>query len=451
MESTTMMGKGAGGVAGPTRTEEARRKSGAKHAWMAMGALCLVSLAASGITWNTLSLFADPIVNEWGIMRTQYQIVPTLIAGLNMVMSMFAFGALEARFGIRKLMTLGLVLMGVAMGLIATANGLVALYAAAVLWGIGLSWEANSMRNSAVMQWFAKRQATMISIVAGIGQGTGIVFAALFGYIMLFSGWRPLMWVCCAVCLACAGLCFFLYKGKPEDLGEKPLYADEVVEEEAAEAEEAGGTGISFAEMMRSPRFYILCVAWVLLGIAGDAIMANLVLIAIDFGFSEVSALSLSVCLLASCILSPVGGWACDKFGSRIFITVGMVLLIGACAVLRAGAVTLPMLFVIAVILGNAWNTTVIPAATSTVEAFGDRDFEKKNTLFVAMQCLGVAIAPTFFSAFYDFGGGTYDLGYVVVAVLAVITIALFFVGTRRGAGDDEAPADSVQENAQAV
>ena len=417
---------------GAAKSRSLSKGKSAQHAWMAMGALCLVSLASSGITWNTLSLFADPIVNEWGIMRTQYQIVPTLIASLNMVMSFVAFGPLEKRFGIRKLMATGLLVMGVAMAVFACSNGIIPLYIAATLWGIGLSWEANSMRNTAVMQWFAKRQSTMISVVAMVGQGTGIVFVALFGYLLTLTGWRPLMWACCAVCVTCAVLCWFLYKGKPEDLGEKPLYADDAVEivvDEGASEEESG---VTFKEMLKSAKFYVLFLGWVIIGIAGDAVMANLVLIGIDLGFEAQSALALSVCLLASTVLSPVAGWMCDKFGCKPYIVLSMALLIAACIVLLMGAVSLPMFFAIAVILGNAWNATVVPAASSTVEGFGNRDFAQKNTIFVAAQCLGVALAPTVFSLFYDFGGRTYELGYVFVIAMAVLTVVLFFIGTKR-------------------
>ena len=31
---------------------------------MAMGSLCVVSLLVSGLTWNTLPLFVDPVVSE---------------------------------------------------------------------------------------------------------------------------------------------------------------------------------------------------------------------------------------------------------------------------------------------------------------------------------------------------------------------------------------------------
>ena len=404
-----------------------------RHGWMALAALCVVSLCTSGIAWNTLSLFVDPVVADLGILRTQYMFAPTLIAGLNMLMSLLAFGFLEARFGIRRLMCMGLVLMGVALGVFACTQNLAMLYTAATLWGIGLSWEANSMRNAAVMQWFAKRQSTVISVVAMVGQGAGIVFVAVFGALMTSTGWRPLLWVACIAHLVAAVVCVFLYKGNPVDLGETLMYADAAAEarETIDEAEEDGP---SFGRMLKTHQFWILCVGWVVLGIGADGIMANLVPIASDMGYEATASLMLSVCLLSSAVTSPVTGWLCDRFGSKVCVASGIGCLIVSCLILCMGIVPMPLVFVVAALLGFVWNASVVPQTSSTVEVFGHRDFAKKNTVFVAMQCLGVAIAPPFLSAFYDFGGGTYSLGFVVTAVLAAATMVLFMVGARRAA-----------------
>ncbi len=405
--------------------------SSRRHGWMALAALCVVSLCTSGIAWNTLSLFVDPVVTDLGILRTQYMFAPTLIAGLNMLMSLFAFGFLEARFGVRRLMCTGLVLMGIALGVFASAQNLPMLYLAATLWGIGLSWEANSMRNTAVMQWFAKRQSTMISLVAMIGQGAGIVFVALFGALMASTGWCPLLWVACAAHLVAAIVCFFLYKGNPIDLGETLMYSEVAATETFESVEEVEEDGPSFGEMLKTRQFWILCVGWVVLGIGADGIMANLVPIASDMGYETIASLMLSTCLLSSTVTSPVTGWLCDRFGSKVCVASGIGCLIVSCLILCMGIVPVPLMFVVAALLGFVWNTSVVPQASSTVEVFGHRDFAKKNTVFVAMQCLGVAIAPPFLSAFYDFGGGTYSLGFVVTAILAAATMVLFVVGAR--------------------
>lgn len=419
-------------------TEEIRRKS-ARHAWMSLAALCLVSLATSGLAWNTISLFVDPVVQDLGILRTQYMFIPTLIASLNMLMSMFAFGALEARFGIRKLLVAGLVFMGTALGLFASAQNLVMLYVAATLWGLGLSWEANSMRNAAIMQWFARRQSTMISIVAMVGQGTGVAFVALFGYLMAFTGWRPLLWVACVAHFVVAIVVLVLYRGNPSDLALQPIYADEAAAERAsAESPDGaleGQDGLGFGEMLKTWQFWVLCVAWVVMGVCGDGIMANFVPIANDLGHADVASLALSTLLLSSTALSPVCGWLCDRFGFKSCTTLGVVCAIASSLMLRTGALSTPALFFVAIMLGVAWNASILPQAASTVEVFGNRQFAKKNTIFVSMQCLGCAIAAPFISAFYDFGGGTYNMGFTVTAALAIVTFFLFMAGSRPAKG----------------
>ena len=65
----------------------ASAKSPSRRGWEAMAALCLSSVVVSGIAWNTLSVFADPVVNEWGILRTQYMVVPSIVAFGNMFIS----------------------------------------------------------------------------------------------------------------------------------------------------------------------------------------------------------------------------------------------------------------------------------------------------------------------------------------------------------------------------
>ncbi len=398
------------------------RSKGDRYGWMAFTSLCLVSLVVSGIAWNTLSLFADPVIKEWGILRTQYMFIMTLIAGINTFVSFALFGKIEEKFGIRAIMVASLLFHAVAMLVFYFADGLVMLYLAGLLWGMGLSLGGNSMRNTAVMYWFKKRCGTMVSVVAMVGQGSGVVFTAMFAAIIVAAGWRSALLITCACCAAAAVVCFFLYKGNPEKLGVRPLY-DEGSEDDSADAEES--QGVSFAEALRTKQFYTLCLAWFTLGIGADGIMSSLVLIASDYGYVAQAGMVLSACLLSSTVFSPVGGWICDKFGSRVLVNIGIGLLVVSCGLLCLGAVPLWLLFVIAVFLGFVWNCSIVPQASSTIEVFGRRDFAKKNTIFVSMQCLGVAVAPPFLNAFYDFAGG-YGAGYAATAVLAVITFFLF-------------------------
>ena len=302
------------------------------------------------------------------------------------------------------------------------------LYAAATLFGIGLAFLANNMRNTACIQWFKKRYSTMISIVAMCGQGTGMVAATLFAFIIAACGWRNAFWITCALFVVVTIASALLYKGSPEELGVKPLYADDDTEEEVEQDEESG---LTYHQTLKTYQFWCLMGTWLLVGIAGYALMSTLVLFSGDYGYSpELSGLLLSICLLSSTVFSPVGGLVCDKFSAKWLVAIGMVGVVISCVMLCAPSLPYWALVVAAVLVGFGWNCCVIPIAPATIEAFGKRDFAKKSALIVGMQCLGTAIAPPMLNAFYD-AFGSYVLGLWVMAAIAVVSIVLVFPGTR--------------------
>ena len=75
---------------------------------MALVAMCLMCAVWTGVTGNTISLFADPMVNTLDITRTQFNLGSSTITGItNGLISMFLFGKIYARIGIRKMMLIG--------------------------------------------------------------------------------------------------------------------------------------------------------------------------------------------------------------------------------------------------------------------------------------------------------------------------------------------------------
>ena len=397
------------------------RSKGDRHGWMAFASLCLVSLVVSGIAWNTLSLFADPVIKEWGILRTQYMFIMTLIAGINTFVSFALFGKIEEKFGIRAIMVASLLFHAVAMLVFYFANGLAMLYLAGLLWGMGLSLGGNSMRNTAVMYWFKKRCGTMVSVVAMVGQGSGVVFTTAFAAIIVAAGWRSALLVTCVCCAVAAVACFFLYRGSPEKLGVRPLY-DEGPGDDSADAGES--QGVSFAEALHTKQFYILCLAWFTLGIGADGIMSSLVLIASDYGYVAQSGMVLSACLLSSTVFSPVGGWICDRFGSRVLVNIGIGLLIVSCGLLCLGRSPVAAVRDCGVprLRVELQHRAAGFEHDRGVRAQGLRQEEHDLRVYAVP---GVAVAPPFLNAFYDFAGG-YGAGYAATAVLAVITFFLF-------------------------
>ena len=154
----------------------------------------------------------------------------------------------------------------------------------------------------------------MISIVATIGALSGAVFSIIVPLWIASMGWRGSFYVTAAVAFVFTVLIVILYKGKPADLGDQPMWADRADEDDVdANAE----TGLTYKEMLKTPAALLLVIVWLLVGISGFAVRGNLVLFAVDYGYADSQGLLNAVLLVSCAILSPIGGQMCDKLGAR--------------------------------------------------------------------------------------------------------------------------------------
>lgn len=403
------------------------KTKGNPHAWMALIAMSLTALYVGGIGWNCISLYFDPIIQEWGITRTEVSVTVLILSTIHMVIATFFFGQIASRLGIRKMLLIGGTLNALGFALFAISSNIPMLYAASALFGTGIGFTSNSTYNTAMTRWFAKNQSTMISIIATTSSVVGIISATVIGFLIANLGWRMGFWVTFVICIICTLLAFFLYKGEPDKLGEKPMYADEAATEEEAVEEH----GVTFKRMLTSPQGWMLIAAWLLIGISGYFVQGNLALFAVDYGFGDLSGTLLSVSLATCAIYMPIAGRLCDKLGSKSVVFIGMIAVIINCIILRIPNLPLPVLYGVAVLSGLSWDANIVPVAKCILEAFGNKEFQKKTGVLVGMQAFGVALAPTIINAFYDLGGHTYNVGLVAMAIMAVIVMVLFVLGTR--------------------
>ena len=198
---------------------------GNPHAWMALIAMCLTALYVGGIGWNCISLYFPPLIEEWGVTRTEVSLVVTILSTIHMVIATFAFGQIASRIGIRKMLVIGGILNTAGFIVMAMANGIPMLYIGAALFGTGIGFTSNSTYNTALTKWFKKNQSTMISLVATTSSVVGIISATVVAAIIASAGWRTGFLITAAIAAVCCIAGFFLYKGEPEKLGELPMYA----------------------------------------------------------------------------------------------------------------------------------------------------------------------------------------------------------------------------------
>jgi MFS family permease len=402
-----------------------------------------------GVGWNTLSLYAAPIIDEWGISRAGFMLTITLVATCNTVISLFFYGLLVQKLGVRKLVWVGGLLCTSGLAVFALSQGVWMLYATGILFGTGCALLNNNAVNTVVQAWFRRRTGTFISVASTFGSVAGIVAAIAVAALINSAGWRPALGATAILSVVGMMVCGVLYKGDPESLGVAPMYSETGQEGDSPGLESRPEGGPSYSSMIRSPRFWALGAVELAIGIVGYAVLANLALMVSDFGFGAYSGAALSVALAGSAVFLIPSGLILDKFGSAWLVALCFGFVVAAMLISFAGASSLPMVYVVAVLLGAGYDMCLTAPGITTLEAFGSREYARKMGTLCGFLYAGCAMGPTVMGLFADLGGGSYNTAFLVFTALGVISAVAIFPLTkvRRGRVGMGAPREASKDS----
>ncbi len=399
--------------------------------------MIIMYIVMTGIGWTTVTLYAQPIIEEWGILRSSFMLTVTLMSLGNTFMTIFFFGPINAKLGNKKQMLFPGILIVISFIFFTFAQNLAMLYIGGILFGVGISSLCYSMALTVFQTWGGQNLATKMGFIQTLGSVSGIVCTTVFGYIINSIGWRPSWGLTLIIHAVALAVMLVLYKGDPKDVGLKE-YVDELSKQQTTAAGEDGAEavvmeedGLSRKEMLRTPNYFMLIIGFCMLGLIVYGVLGNLVLFASDFGFTEISGTMLSVALITSAVFFTPGGRIADKLGSRWMVIICMICSIISMVILSRPAISLPVLVVAALLAGVAYDACLYVAGISCREAFGAKEYNKKVGLVAGFDSLGVSFGPTVLTLFFDFGGG-YAMGLYIYIVMAVICMILIALGTRR-------------------
>lgn len=400
----------------------------ASHARAAVITVCLCYVISTGIAWNTFSVYAESVIAELGIMRSQFTLNMTIFSGANAIMTLFFLGPLVDKVGPTKMVKIFPWIGALGFAIIAMSKSLTAMYIGGALFGISACSMGGNINNLLINAWYKKNVGKMMGIPQTVGSITGIIMTVVYGMLVSNLGWRIPNWITCAVFVAVGILIAIIYKGSPKELGEKPMYADEATDESSEELYE---DGVDFKHSIRHPQYYMLSIGAFLVALATYGVLGNLTLLAGDAGFSELASTVLSVALVASAICFVPAGYVIDRFGSQWLIGGSMAVLIVAIFVLRMDSVSLPVMYIAAAAVGASYDCAILAPGLTIKQAFGTKDLGKKLSIVNAFNFTGLALGPTVLALFYDMSG-SYSLGWTTYIILAVLSAVLTFIGVKK-------------------
>ena len=387
------------------------------YGYMVVAVCFAIQVVGWGIH-NSFGIFFAPLTNEFGWSRASIAgagAVSVLIHGIGSIIT----GGMNDRIGPRKIMTGCGILMGAGYMLMSRVDTLWGIYLFyGLIIGIGVSGTDVVLLSTAA-RWFHTRRGIITGIIK-VGTGLGMVIMPLFITLLLnHFPWRTTFFILGVVILVVYVLLAQLLVRDP---ALKKQYPDNArrPDDGAPRREE----GLTFREILRTRRFWTLCVVTLLVVSCTYTVMMHIVPHLIDIGVSPARAASvLSIVGGVSIVGRLVLGAIVDKTGAKKALMIPISLLFIALCVL-VFAKTMGMFYLFAVIQGFAHGGFYALISPTVAEFFGTREHGIILGAVIFSTTIGGSVGP--FAAGYVFDvTGTYNVVFAGLAGISLVALAL--------------------------
>jgi sugar phosphate permease len=298
----------------------------------------------------TFSVFQPALLETFEISRGTFAGIYAAGSLLSAAIAAVA-GRAADRFGIRRTLAVGALIMAAACFGMAVSGGLVTLaISLSVLRALGQGTMA-LLASLLIMQWFQRRRGRAMS-VAGLGvSGANAVLPPLCVTLIAWYGWRAAYGgIGIGVIAILGALAWWVVRDRPEDLGQLP-------DGDSEAPPQSSGKRVD-RRVLRSPRFWVLAIALASAPYVVTALVFHQASIFADRGMSETKAAGmLSLFALAAAVSTFVTGQLVDRFGVRKVLRAFLVLQIvgvGLALGLRDGAVVIIYTVIVGAVAGGS-------------------------------------------------------------------------------------------------
>ena len=422
--------------------------------------------------WKLLAVFWAVIVLNFAFPTFGMSVVNTYMAGamhldrkeLGLAYSVFTLmGGLPSpivgysinRFGIRRTMLGGILLVGSGAVLMAAAvhTALEAFLVLALVVGFGAALSGTMGPQVGVARWFrAKRGRAMSLFFTCTGIGGFMAVPLLNGVIARWGGnWRSAWWFMAGMSVVAALLAGFFIRESPAELGQE---ADGgAIKQSAGTIEErTPARGVfkttedwTLAEALRSPALWILIVTYLGFFMGFFIYLAHGIVHLEGLGHSPAAAAqSLAVLMLSSVI----GQFTVAALGDRVemrYIFALAVALFGVGIALATHASSSFALYPYAVCMGSGFGAGYTCLATMQTNYFGAKVYPLLLGITIPMGTILGALGPVIAGWFFDTYGSYTRIFYLIASVCFASGLLLLLAKPplRHAAG--EKPASAVQ------
>jgi MFS family permease len=402
-------------------------------AWWAAAATFLALLGAAAFR-ATPSVMIEPLRAEFGWS------IGTISAALSVNLALFGItapfaAALMERFGVRRVVTIALLMVAAGSGLTVFMT---ASWQLVMLWGVIVGLGTGSMAMALVAtvvgRWFVARRGLVSGILTAASATGQLIFLPTIAHIVQGSGWRTASLTISACALAVVPVVLLFLRERPADVGALPYGgtpADAVAPMRTGAARLAVGTLFRAA---RTRTFWLLAGGFFVCGATTTGLVQqHFMPAAHDHGMPVTTAATLLALVGVFDLVGTIGsGWLTDRFDPRLLLGAyyGLRGVSLALLVPLFGADLNASVLAFVIFYGLDWVATVPPTLALTREAFGAAAPIVFGWIFASHQ-LGASFAALVAGLARD-ALGSYDAAWYGGAALCAVGAALSLAIRRR-------------------
>lgn len=404
------------------------KKSQLDYKWVVLAVCFLMEFICLGFCSSNMGLFTVSVTDALHIDRLTYSYYASIRYVVQVIVALY-FGTLVNRFGIKKMVFVGLCSLISATALRAAGTNVLHFYIAGALHGIGIVFAGSTMAGAIVRRWFKQDIGKYTGIVMSANGIGGAIAAQIISPIINNGetfGYRKAYLLSAVITLIISIVILIFLRDTPSD---GPVIAGK------PKKMPKKGTlwvGIEYDAVKKKAYFYIAAALIFLTGISLQSIGSITIVYMTDLGISPAFIATMStVGSLSLTFAKLLVGTTYDKWGLRVALLMCQISAL-VTFVLKAVLTNSPIglvFAVIATILSNIampLETVMLPLMTN--DLFGTASYSKVLGIFMAMNSLGLCLGSPLGEFFRRVTGDYRSCFWLFSLVLVVAIVGFQFV-----------------------
>jgi len=392
------------------------------YGWWIVLASYMIAFYVAGIIFYGFTAFIEPLVKEFGWSYTQISLAASL-RGLEMGLLAPLVGFLVDRFGSRKLLFSGVIVLGFGVILLGFIHSLAMFYGAFLLIAFGAGGCTSVVTMTAVANWFDKNVGKAMGVMASGFGASGLIVPVIVWLIAAY-GWRTAliilglgMWIL-GVPIAC------IVRNRPEDYGYLPDAKKSRGSKHPSQGH-AQVAGMRFGKMLKEKSLLFVNLSEMLRLMALTAVVTHIMPYLSTMKISRMTAGLMAAGIPLLSIIGRLGfGWLGDLFEKKHIMAIAYSLmglgLLALCYV-KVNA----MIYIFLFLFSNGFGGISVLRGAILREYYGRYNFGKLLGIMMGFGACGGIIGPTTAGWVFDRMQSYY---FVWLAFSGLIALAVILI-----------------------